>query len=158
MAVRGISAALNNPKTGGSIMQSTASSLLSLLGSLLETADDDIEALREFTETVQNMNDEGREPTGAEWDSLQRRSREAGEKLDEARERLGVDLTLEEEEIERRVSLLKELVSVKSDGEKLAIVRNDTEEPIAWAADESHVEALLREIAANPPSEIFPED
>ncbi len=76
VAIRGLSVITNNPALGGgsSVRLDQASELLSLLGELLERGKEGHAELKEFTEVVEAMAKEGREPTPTEWQTLRDRS------------------------------------------------------------------------------------
>ena len=79
LAVSGLRTVMANPALGGgsSVRLDQASELLGILGTLLEQGDDAYDDLKEFTETIEAMAKQGREPTPDEWDILRGRSDDA---------------------------------------------------------------------------------
>jgi len=100
LAINGLRTVMANPALGGgsSLRMNQASELLGILGTLLAQGDDALDDLKEFTKTIEAMAKEGRAPTRTEWDILRRRSDDAHERLQRAKEEL-----LAEEEPEPEV-------------------------------------------------------
>ena len=86
VAIRGLAVVTNNPALGGgsSVRLEQASSLLDLLGELLERGDEAHTELKEFADMVERMAKEGRAPTPAEWQTLKDRSDAAHSILQDA--------------------------------------------------------------------------
>lgn len=103
VAVRGISVLTNNPALGGgsNLRLQQASELLAMLGELLERGDEAHTELKEFTEVIEVMVEENREPTPAEWQALRDRSDAAHSTIQEAASAAEAEDKAEEEEEQR---------------------------------------------------------
>lgn len=90
LAISGLRAVMNNPALGGgsSVRLDQASELLGILGTLLQEGDEALDDLKEFTETIESMVEQGRPPSRAEWDILRRRSDDAHARLQAAKEEI----------------------------------------------------------------------
>ena len=93
-ALRGISTLLGNIKIRGR----DGSELLNLLASLVEEGADAFEDLRAFTETIEAMVTDNRDPTSAEWDDLRARGQAAHDRLQAVKAELEPEAEVEEEE------------------------------------------------------------
>lgn len=76
-ALRGISTLIGGVKIRGR----DGSELLNLLASLIEEGADTFEDLKAFTETIEAMVTDNRDPTSAEWDDLRARGQSAHDRL-----------------------------------------------------------------------------
>jgi hypothetical protein len=90
IAINGLRTVMANPALGGgsSVRLGQASELLGILGTLIAEGDDALDDLKEFTQTIEEMAKQGREPTPEEWDIMRRRSDDAHERLQRAKEEL----------------------------------------------------------------------
>lgn len=90
LAINGLRTVMGNPALGGgsSVRLTEASELLGILGMLIEQGDDGLEDLKEFTEVIEDMVKKGRAPSAVEWDIMRRRSDDAHERLQRAKEEL----------------------------------------------------------------------
>ena len=90
LAVSGLRTVMANPALGGgsSVRLDQASELLGILGALIEEGDDAYDDLKDFTETIQTMAKQGREPSADEWDILRGRSDAAHARLQAAKDEL----------------------------------------------------------------------
>lgn len=93
-ALRGISTLLGGIKIRGR----DGSELLNLLASLVEEGADAFEDLRAFTETIEAMVTDNRDPTSAEWDDLRARGQAAHDRLQAVKAELEPEAEVEEEE------------------------------------------------------------
>ena len=98
LGIQSINQLLNNPALGGgsSVKAQEASELLGILAMLITEGEDAYEDLKEFTQLIKTMAEEGRAPTRVEWENLRAREQLAHERLQAVKE----ELTSSEEEPE----------------------------------------------------------
>lgn len=90
LAINGLRTVLSNPALGGgsSVKTNQASELLGILGALISQGDDALDDLKEFTQTIERMAEQGRPPSDDEWNIMRARSDDAHARLQAAKDEL----------------------------------------------------------------------
>lgn len=175
VALRGIALLAHNKDIGGSrIGGEKTSELLNMLAMLVQGGSEVHRELREFSEEIADMAEQGRNPSVAQFQRLRERSavanaiiEQAGRRLEEAGTsgedtRVGITSTgsaglpvgPSEEEVVRRIILLHGRVTVGPDDGGVRIVTDIASGEQVFSGTDAEIDAFFDHIARNAPQEV----